>query len=152
MEKEQIAGILEEIGTLLELQGENQFRCLAYHNAARAIRQLEGDLKGIVAAGELEEIPGIGKTLQEKIATMVTTGSLPFYDELREKTPPGLLEMLRLPGLGPKKIKALYDQLGIHELEHLRQACLHGRVADLKGFGTKTQQKILEGVDFLGQA
>src|SRR5207302_8816352 len=97
-------------------------------------------------------IPGIGETLQEKITTLVISGELPFHAKLLEKTPLGLVSMLRLPGLGPKKVKALYDQLGIQELEELRQACLQGRIADLKGFGKKTQDKILEGIQFLGQA
>lgn len=151
MDNHQVARILDEIGTLLEVQGENPFRCQAYHNAARTIEQLEEDLTEIVAQGRLGSIRGIGETLQEKIATLVTTGKLPFYTELRKKTPPGLLEMLRLPGMGPKKVRALYDQLGIDNLERLQQACVEGRVADLKGFGSKTQQKILEGIQFLGR-
>jgi DNA polymerase (family X) len=152
MDKQQVARVLDEIGTLLELQGENPFRCQAYHNAARALEQLEEDLAEVVSSHRLGSIRGIGETLQEKIAALVTSGELPFYTELREKTPPGLLKMLRLPGMGPRKVKILYDQLGIADLEHLRQACEHGRVAELKGFGAKTQQKILEGIDFLGQA
>src|SRR5262249_1035862 len=120
MEKEQVAQVLDEIGTLLELQGENPFRCNAYHNAARAIEQLETNLNDVVAAGRLEEVPGIGETLREKITTLVTTGRLPFYDNLKAKTPPGLLEMLRIQGVGPKKVKALYDQLGIDSLDKLK--------------------------------
>src|SRR5438477_8103861 len=152
MDKTEVANVLDEIGTLLELQGENSFRCQAYHNAARAIEQLEEDLGEILSAGRLGDIRGIGATMHDKIAALVTTGDLPFYTQLREKTPPGLLQMLRLPGLGPKKVKTLYDQLHVQDLELLRQACLQGRVAELKGFGAKTQQKILEGIDFLGQA
>jgi DNA polymerase (family 10) len=152
MDKQQIARILDEIGTLLELQGENPFRCQAYHNAARAIEQMEEDLMEVVSAGLLGSIRGIGDTLQEKIVALVTSGELPLYNQLRDKTPPGLLKILRLPGMGPKKVKILYDQLGIADLEPLRQACLQGKVAELKGFGTKTQQKILEGIDFLGRA
>ena len=152
MDKQQVARILDEIGTLLEIQGENPFRCLAYHNAARAIEQMEEDLAEVVSAGRLGSIAGIGETLQEKITALVTSGELPFYTQLREKTPPGLLKILRLPGVGPKKVKILYDQLGIADLEQLRQACLAGQVAELKGFGQKTQQKILEGIDFLSRA
>lgn len=151
MDKEQVAAILEEIGTLLELQGENPFRCLAYGRAARAILQHEGSLKELVAQGKLDDIPGIGETLKEKISLLVTTEHLPFYEDLKAKTPPGLLEMLRLPGIGPKKVKALYDQLGIDSLEKLQAACAADTVAALKGFGAKTQQKILEGISFLGQ-
>jgi DNA polymerase (family 10) len=151
MEKEQVAAIIDEIGTLLELQGENSFRCNAYHNAARALQQLETNLAEVVKEGKLGEIPGIGETLKEKITTLVTTGNLPFYDELKRKFPPGLLEMLRLPGVGPKKVKVLFEQLGIDDLEKLKKACEKDEIAGLKGFGAKTQQKILEGIAFLGQ-
>ncbi len=152
MDKHEVAAVIDEIGTLLELQGENPFRCNAYHAAARALEQMEEDLAEVVAAGRLGEVRGVGDTLRQKITTLVTTGSLPFYDDLKAKTPPGLLQMLRLPGVGPKKVKALHDQLGIDDLDQLRRACEEDRVAGLKGFGAKTQQKILEGIDFLGQA
>jgi DNA polymerase (family 10) len=151
MDKDQVAAALDEIGTLLELQGENPFRCNAYHNAARAIEQLETDLGEVVAQGKLGEIPGIGETLVEKITALVTTGSLPFLDKLRAKTPAGLLQMLRVQGLGPKKVKALYDNLKIDDLDKLRAACEAGEVAKLKGFGAKTQQKILDGLQFLSE-
>lgn len=152
MDKAQVAAILDEIGTLLEIQGENPFRCNAYHNAARAIYQLETSLADVVAAGQLEEIPGIGSTMRDKITALVQAGQLPFYDELKNKFPPGLLQILRLPSMGPKKAKALYDQLGIDDLEKLKAACEDGRLAELKGFGAKTAQKILEGLAFLDQA
>jgi DNA polymerase (family 10) len=151
MDKDQIAAILDECGTLLEIQGENPFRCNAYHNAARAIQQLESNLADVVAAGELEEIPGIGSTMREKIVTMLETGALPFYEELKTKVPAGVLQMLRIPGLGPKKAKALYEQLGIDTIEKLQAACEKDAVAELKGFGAKTQSKIMEGISFLGQ-
>jgi DNA polymerase (family 10) len=151
MEKQQVAAIIDEIGTLLELQGENSFRCNAYHNAARAIEQMETNLAEVVKEGKLGEVKGIGETLKEKITTLVTTGKLPFYEELKSKTPPGFLEILRVPGVGPKKVKALYDQLGIDDLEKLKKACENDDIAGLKGFGAKTQQKILEGIAFLGQ-
>jgi DNA polymerase (family 10) len=152
MDKERVAAILDEIGTLLEVRGENPFRCQAYHRGAQAVRNLPGDLGQMVASGGLAEIDGIGATLSEKIGTLVTTGRLPFYEDLRDQTPDGLVQMLRLPSMGPKKIKALYDQLGIDDLDKLQAACKDGRVAALKGFGAKTQQKILEGIEFLGKA
>lgn len=151
MTKDEVAASLEEIGTLLELKGENAFRCNAYHNAARAIQQLEGDLKQLVSEKKLGEVRGIGATLQEKISTLVTAGSLPFLDELRASIPAGMVEMLRIPGLGPKKIIALHDSLGLDSIVKLKEACDRGEVASLKGFGAKTQQKILEGISFLGQ-
>jgi len=150
-DKHQVAAILDEVGTLLELQGESPFRCQAYHNAARAIEQLEEDLATVVREGRLGEVPFIGTTLREKITTLVTTGTLPFYEELRKKTPPGLFDMLRIQGLGPKRVKQLYDQLGIDTLDKLAQACENGQVAKLKGMGAKTQQKILEGIQSLRQ-
>src|SRR5579871_5154640 len=151
MDKNDVAAILDEIGTLLELQGENPFRCNAYHAAARNISQLETNLRDIVDAGKLNEIAGIGETLREKVTTLVKTGALPFYDELKKKFPPGLLEMLRIPGVGPKKVKVLWDELKIDDLDKLKAACEAGQVAKLKGFGAKTQQKILEGLNFIGQ-
>jgi DNA polymerase (family 10) len=152
MDQNQVAAVLDEIGTLLEIQGENAFRCNAYHNAARTIAQLETPLADLVAQDKLQTIPGIGETLRDKITILVTTGTLPFHEELRAKTPPGLLDMLRIQGMGPKKVKALYEQLGIDTLDKLKAACEAGQVAELRGFGEKTQQKILEGITFLGQA
>ncbi len=152
MDKDQVAAILDEIGTLLELKGENPFRCNAYFKASRAIGQLEKNLAEVIAAGELDQIPGIGDTLRDKITALATTGHLPFYEDLKKSTPPGLMLMLRLPGVGPKKVKALYDQLGIDDLDKLKSACEKGDVADLKGFGAKTQEKILEGIAFVGQS
>jgi DNA polymerase (family 10) len=151
MDKHDVAAVLDEIATLLELQGENPFRCNAYSKAARAIGQLENNLADIIAAQQLDQIPGIGATLRDKITQLVTTGQLPFYDDLKAKTPPGLLTLLRLPSVGPKKVKALYDQLGIDDLEKLKACCEANKVAVLKGFGAKTQDKILEGIAFLGQ-
>src|SRR5262249_49113611 len=152
MDQNQVAAVLSEIGTLLELQGENAFRCNAYHNAARTIQQLETPLADLVEQDKLRTIPGIGETLREKITTLVRTGRLPFHEDLRKKTPPGLLQMLRIQGLGPKKIKALYDQLGIDSLEKLKAACESGEVEALKGFGAKTQRNLLEGISFVDRA
>jgi DNA polymerase (family 10) len=152
MHKHLIAKILDSCGTLLELQGENAFRCQAYHNGARAVEQLQEDIVELVAQGRLNEVRGLGETLVQKITALVTTGRLDFFEELKAKTPPGLIEMLRIPGLGPKKIKAIYDQLRIDTIPALKQACLDGRVAKLKGFGAKTAQKILGGIDYVAQA
>jgi DNA polymerase (family 10) len=151
MNKAQVAAILDEIGTLLELQGENSFRTNTYHNGARVVEQLEENLEDLVAQKKLGQVRGIGSSLEQKIVTLVTTGSLPYYEELKKKTPEGLLQMLRVQGLGPKKVKALYDNLKIDDLDKLKAACESGEVAELKGFGAKTQQKILEGIAFLTQ-
>lgn len=146
MSKDDVADALDEIGTLLELKGENTFRSNAYHNAARTIQQLPGDLKEMIAKGELGNVRGIGEALVEKITTLVTTGKLPYLEDLRASIPEGLVRMLRLPGLGPKKVKALYDVLKIDSLDKLKAACESGEVAKQKGFGAKTQQKILDGL------
>ncbi|MBI1830411.1 MAG: DNA polymerase/3'-5' exonuclease PolX [Planctomycetes bacterium] len=151
MDKSEVAAVLEEIAVLLELQGENPFRANAYAKAGRTIAQLETNIADLVDAGTLDQIPGIGETLRDKITTLVTTGKLPFYEDLKAKTPPGLLQMLRLPGMGPKKVKALYDQLGIDDLVKLKAGCDNGSVAKLKGFGEKTQKNILDGLAFLDQ-
>src|SRR5215470_11540059 len=122
MTKDDVADALDEIGTLLALQGENAFRCNAYHNAARAVRQLDGDLAAMVAANRLDAVRGIGDAIQQKVTTLVTTGKLPYLDTLRASLPVGLIEMMRLPGLGPKKIKALHE-FGVDSIESLKVAC-----------------------------
>ena len=152
MDKAEVATILEEIATLLELQGENPFRCLAYTKAARAIEQLEENLADVVSEGRLDAIPGIGAALRDKVTALVRDGHLPFYDDLKAKTPLGLLQMLRLAGMGPKKVKALFDLLKIDDLAKLKAACEADRVSGLKGFGKKTQEKILAGLAFLDEA
>ncbi len=149
MTKDEIAAALEEIGTLLQLKGENDFRVRAYTAGAKALVQLEGDFKARVAEKRFDDVRGIGDALQEKIITLATTGQLPFLDDLRASVPPGLIEMLRLPGIGPKKIKALHDELKIDTVAQLKSACEAGTVAELKGFGAKTQVKILDGIALL---
>lgn len=150
MTKDDVAAALDEIGTLLALKGENDFKCRAYHAGSRTIAQLTDDIEQLVATQKLKQIRGIGEALVEKITTLVTTGRLPYLDELRASVPPGMLDMLRLPSIGPKKVKALHDALGIDSIEKLKAACESGEVAKLKGFGEKTAAKILEGIQFLG--
>jgi DNA polymerase (family 10) len=148
MNAPQVAAALSEIGTLLELQGANPFKSQAYHTAARTIETLDGDLATIVAGGKLATVRGIGATLREAITALVNDGRYSVLDDLRAQTPPALMQMLRIPGLGPKKVKALHEE-GISDLEALQKACEDGRVAKLKGFGAKTQDKILEGLKFI---
>jgi DNA polymerase (family 10) len=152
METARIAQIIDEMGTLLELRGENPFRCRAYHNAAQALLNLRGDLRDTIADGSLKEVAGIGDTMYAKIVQLATTGQLPAYDELRKSTPPGLVALLRIPGLGPKKIKVLHEELKIESLADLRAAGEAGRIAGLKGFGAKTAANILEGIAFVEKA
>ena len=148
MTASQVAAALSEIGTLLELQGENPFRAQAYHAAARTIETLDGDLAAMVAAGKLDHVRGIGATMREAVTALVSDGHYSVLDDLRAKTPAGLIQMLRVPGLGPKKVKVLHEN-DVSNLEALQKACETGRVAKLKGFGAKTQDKILEGLKFL---
>jgi DNA polymerase (family 10) len=150
MTKDEVADALDEIGILLAVKGENTFRTNAYHNGARTVRQLDGDLKDLIEQKKLGEVRGIGETLVDKITTLVATGKLPFLETLRASVPAGVVEILRLPGLGPKKVKAL-QEFGIESIESLKTACERGQIAELKGFGKKTQDKILEGIRFLGQ-
>ena len=149
MKKEEVSAILEEIGFLLELKGENPFKVRAYNNAARALKGLEGGLEEVVQRGELRQIKGIGEALSKKISELVTTGRLPYYEELRETVPVGLREMVRIPHLGPKKVKALYEKLGITTIGELEYACQENRLKDLPGFGAKTQENILQGIEVL---
>lgn len=149
METARIAQILDEMGTILEIKGENPFRCRAYHNAAQVLGNLPADLSEMIADGSLAEVPGIGETMLAKIAQLATTGNLPAYDKLREEMPPGILALLRVPGLGPKKIKVLWESLKVQSLNDLRAACEAGSIAQLKGFGAKTAANILEGIAFL---
>jgi DNA polymerase (family 10) len=149
METGRIAQILDEMGTMLEINGENPFRCRAYHTAAQALTNLPDELSEMIADGRLAEVPGIGETMHTKIVQLATTGHLPAYDELRRRTPPGLVALLRIPGLGPKKIKALHEELKIETLADLRAAAESGQIAGLKGFGEKTEKKILEGIAFV---
>lgn len=146
MDKDQVAEILTGIGTLLELKGENPFKTRAYFNAARAIEATNEPLAKLAAENRLGEINGIGEALQKKITELVTTGKLVYYEDLKASVPPGLLAMMEIPGVGPKKIKVLHDELGIASVEELEKACQDGRVAKLKGFGEKTAVNICEGI------
>jgi len=145
--KSEIAAVLSDIGTLLELKGENPFKTRAYLSGARLVEGLsEEEIARRVEAGTLEEVKGIGEALAQKISELHSTGKLEFYEKLKASIPAGLIEILSIPGVGPKKIKVLHDRLGIDSIAKLRQACLDGKVSELEGFGEKTQEKILEGI------
>jgi DNA polymerase (family 10) len=147
MDKDKVAEILVEIGTLLELKGENPFKTRAYANAARTIEGLGEPLAKLVVEKRLGEIKGIGEALEQKITELVETGKLKYYDELKASIPSGLIAMLEISGLGPKKIQALHKNLGVDSIEKLEAACKKGKVAELDGFGEKTQANILEGIE-----
>lgn len=147
MKKAEIAAVLNDIAVLLELKGENPFKIRAYSAGARVIETLsEEEIAERVAAGTLQEVKGIGEALAQKIGELHQTGKLEFHVKLKASLPPGLVELLEIPGVGPKKIKALHEQLGVDSIEKLEAACKAGQVAGLAGFGEKTQAKILEGI------
>ena len=146
MDKKDIVEVLERIGTMMEIKGENPFKIRAYSAGARTLQTMEEDLGDVIEEGRLGDIPGIGKALTEKIETLYATGELEFYNKLVASVPSGLMDMLDIPGLGGKKIKVLHEKLDVDSIESLTIACQEGRVAELKGFGKKTEEKILSGI------
>ncbi|MFA6242690.1 MAG: helix-hairpin-helix domain-containing protein, partial [Candidatus Hydrogenedentales bacterium] len=148
MNKKEVARVLEDIAVLLELSGENPFKARSYENVARALEQHEDGIETLVQEKRLREVKGVGDALEQKITELVSTGRLEYYEELRAKFPETLFELFVIPGLGAKRIRAVYDELKVHSLSGLERACKDGRVAALKGFGVKTQDKILEGIAF----
>ncbi len=137
------------MGTLLELQGANPFKCRAFHNASRALEGVTKDLATLVESGELLEIKGIGKSIAEIITDLVTKDKSKEYDDLKKTVPAGVLEMLRIQGLGPKKVKVLYEKLKIKTLEELEKAAKDHKLAKLEGFGEKTEENIVKGIEAL---
>ena len=147
MTKNEIIEVLEEIGVLLELKGENPFKIRAYQSGARALATIEeAELARLIAAEELGTLKGFGEALVQKVTELHRTGRLEFFEKLKATVAPGLIEMLEIPGLGPKKIKVLNERLGIASIAALAEACGAGMVAELDGFGGKTQEKILAGI------
>ena len=143
------AAFIEKYGVLLELSGANAFRVRAYTNAVRTLENLAATLDEMLAAGTLTEVKGIGKSVAELVAEFAETGTARAYEELRAEVPTGLLEMLRVPGLGPRKIIAIREALGVTDLDGLGQAAQAGQLASLKGFGKKTQENILKGIEYI---
>lgn len=147
MTKNEIADVLAEIGLLMELKGENPFKVRAYSSGARAIEAIEKEeFEKLLAEGRIQSVKGIGEALAAKIAELNATGRLEFLDRLKASIAPGLVDMLKIPGLGPKKIAALGQVLGVTTVAELEKACKDGKVAALAGFGDKTQEKILAGI------
>ena len=149
MDKKSVVEILDEIGTLLELTGENPFRSRAYHNGAQVIEGLTEDLHELILQGSLTSIKGIGQGLADTITELMQTGKTQMHEELRAKVPSGVLEMLRIQGLGPRKIKTLYEKLHIKSIAELREACEKQRLRSLDGFGSKTEENILKNISHL---
>lgn len=147
MDKADIADVLNEIATLLELKGENPFKIRAYQNGARKLESLDEDLGELIETESLKDVAGFGDALVQKISELYQTGKLEFYENLKDSVEPGLVSMLEIPGLGAKKIKVLNKELGITSIETLKEASESGKVAELKGFGKKTAEKILSGIE-----
>jgi len=143
-----VAEILASHAKLLDLSGASPFKVRAYDNASRVVAQFEGDLAAAAASGELAREKGIGAGTLEKIREILAGGSFPQHDELLAATPPGLVEMLRIPGLGAKKVRVLHDELGVETVGELEYACKENRLVDLPGFGAKTQDNVLRGIRF----
>lgn len=146
MTRENLAEVLEDIALLLELKDENPFKIRAYRQGAEAVLNFDGDIVERARNKELTGIKGIGEALRDKLHELASTGKLEFYERLRAEFPPGLFELFDVQGLGPKKVKALYDSLAIASVADLKAACDAGKVAGLPGFGAKTQTKILEAI------
>ena len=150
MEKQGAAKFLEEIAVLLELKGESTFKSRAYYNAARTVEMLGDDeLEKLVREDKLKDVKGIGSAINEKLVELISTGSLSYYEELKNSVPESLLEILKVPGLGPRKVRSFYEMLEITTLAELEYACRENRLVKLKGFGKKTQDNILEGIEFI---
>jgi DNA polymerase (family 10) len=143
-----IAAALDELGDLYELDGAIVHRVVAYRNAAKAVRDASTSIAALVRAGRVTELPGIGATLETKLVALLDAGDIPQAVALREKFPAGLLEMTRLPGLGPKRARRLYEELGIDSLESLATAARQQRIRDLRGFGARAEEKLLEAVEW----
>ncbi len=148
MQRRSIPAILEEIGVLLEIEGENPFKAKAYYNAAKVLAGLD-DLDSLIAQGRVREIKGIGETLSAKIIEYHETGKMAYHEELKKRLPVTLIELLPVPNLGARKIRALYEELGITNLADLECACKENRLVRLPHFGEKTQDRILRGIEFL---
>lgn len=135
--------MFRELGTLLEIMGENPFKSRAYENAARIIEKLQDDLEGLARSGDLLKIEGIGPAIVKKISAIIDTGSLPKLDEVRASIPPELIRMLGIPELTPQKINLLWKKLGITSLSELEKGCLQNRLMTLRGFSAEDQKNIL---------
>jgi DNA polymerase (family 10) len=143
-----VASIFSHVADLLEIEGANPFRVRAYRNAGRTIASLLGNIADMVKAGEdLTDLEGIGEDLAGKIEEIVETGDLEQLEEIEQRVPPGLADLLDISGLGPKRVRALYDELGVTNPEELEKAAKQGKIEDLEGFGAKTQQKILDDLE-----
>ena len=143
MRNGEIAEAFEELASLYELDGAVVYRVVAYRNAAKAIREAGVSVAELAKQGRADELAGVGKTIAEKIDALLESGSIPSADKLKQRIPAGLVEITRIPGLGPKRAKLLHDQIGVSSIEELREAAEDGRLKDVKGFGKKAEENVL---------
>ena len=151
MKNRDVAEIFARVADMLAIRGDQIHRILAYRRAAESIQELGRDVNQVYAAGELTEIPGIGKTLADKIEEMLTTGKLQFYEKLAQEIPPSLVELLRVEGLGPKRVGQVYKELGITTLDELTAAARAGKLSQLPGMGAKSEAKIVAAIEALAR-
>jgi hypothetical protein len=142
MRNAEIAAALRELGILYELDGADRFRVLAYREAARTIAQSPVSIEQLAEEGRLTELPNVGKTLAQKIETLIETGSIPSADKLKEKFPATLVEVTRVPGLGAKTARRIYDEVGVESLTQLKEAAGQGRIATIRGLGPRTEARL----------
>jgi len=146
MDNADVAALLDEIGDLLEIKGESSFRVGAYHRAAHVIRSLPQDVNELAQQDRLTEIAGVGKGIAERLHELLTKGKMSYYEELKKQVPPQLVELMHIPGMGPKKAKLVYDELGITTVDQLLEAVKKGKLRKLKGMGAKTEANIIRGI------
>ena len=149
MDKTQISDVLDEMGTLLELKGENPFKCRAFHNAARVLGGITEDLKTLVENGEIRKVKGIGESIAKVISDLVIKGKSPDHEDLKKGFPPGIFDMMKIQGMGPKKVAFLFKKMKIKSIDELEKACKAGKLEKLEGFGKKTEENILLGIEQL---
>ncbi len=151
MTNAEIAAALEELGVLYELDGAVKYRVLAYSTAAKAIRESPVSVAELAAQGKATDVPGVGKTLAEKIDALLETGEIPAAVKLKAKFPPTLIEVTRVPGVGPKTARRLFEELEIASMEDLKAAAETEKLRDVKGLGAKAEQNILAALERVGE-
>ena len=152
MGNEQVAELFRSTSDLLQILGESRFVVLAYQNAARTIEGLEEDINAVASAGALQDLPKVGKAIAEKIDTLLETGSLPYYDEIAAQVPEGVVAMMQVPDVGPKTVQRLWRELDVTSVEALEKAAQEGKLRGLKGFGAKTEERILKSIELLSRS
>jgi DNA polymerase (family X) len=151
LNNQQVADYFNRIGDLLQILGDNRFKIIAYQNAARTIENLSQDIRAVYEAGTLRDLPDVGQAIAEKIAELLDTGTIAYYDELAEQVPPGVVDILAVPDVGPKTAARLWKELDIVGIDQLKAAAEEGRIRALKGFGAKSEEKILRGIELLSK-